>query len=505
MDGQSTSPARAAVDVIAITTRDDFLLELGQALGGQASVTPVESVAQALEQLAQAKKRPQILAVDSRDSEDVRSAVDTLNTQAPQAAILIFAEGHDESDVAAKLKGSQVFAVLCVPVDIPKTSAVFEGAVTEVKSKQTAPRSAVVLKPTIVVEAVASAAPEPIRPEPRDGGEGKFNLRAAGGVALAVLAAVTVWFLTRGGGTHPEAAAVKTIASPTPTAAEKAPAIETSVVKGKVDELLEKAREAMRERRYTEPSGDNALLYYRSAAYADSANGEALDGLNRVASVLIARFEEAMSANQHEEASLTLAQLKSAVPNDARLEELQTRLNKLHADAQRAEQEEARQKRLAEQQAAREAAAVEQKKLRETKAAAAEAERQAQLAREKEQQEKLKQEQAAKAAEAAKMPAKAASPQRSAGSLQRNLKRKRYVAPDYPQDLFAKGIGGVVTVAFTVNVKGEPTDVTVESSDPANVFDRAATDAVKRWRYEPLLIDGVPTEIPMRLAIRFAP
>jgi len=31
------------VDVTAITTRDDFLLELGEALGGQASVRPVDS------------------------------------------------------------------------------------------------------------------------------------------------------------------------------------------------------------------------------------------------------------------------------------------------------------------------------------------------------------------------------------------------------------------------------------------------------------------------------
>ena len=41
-------------------------------------------------------------------------------------------------------------------------------------------------------------------------------------------------------------------------------------MQGTVDELLEKARLAMRERRYTEPNGDNALLYYRSAADADA-------------------------------------------------------------------------------------------------------------------------------------------------------------------------------------------------------------------------------------------
>ena len=57
-------------------------------------------------------------------------------------------------------------------------------------------------------------------------------------------------------------------------------------MQGKVDELLEKARLAMHERRFTEPAGDNALLYYRSAAAADASNGEAHDGLQRVAGVL---------------------------------------------------------------------------------------------------------------------------------------------------------------------------------------------------------------------------
>jgi len=68
------------------------------------------------------------------------------------------------------------------------------------------------------------------------------------------------------------------------------PVVETSLIKGKVDELLEKARLAMRERRYSEPVGDNALLYYRSAAASDPSNGEAVDGLQRVAGVLAARL-----------------------------------------------------------------------------------------------------------------------------------------------------------------------------------------------------------------------
>ena len=75
------------------------------------------------------------------------------------------------------------------------------------------------------------------------------------------------------------------------------------LVKGSVDELLEKARAAMRERHYTEPASDNALVYYRSAQAANGASAEALDGLARVASVLVSRFEDALSAGRLDEAA----------------------------------------------------------------------------------------------------------------------------------------------------------------------------------------------------------
>jgi protein TonB len=98
------------------------------------------------------------------------------------------------------------------------------------------------------------------------------------------------------------------------------------LVAGTVDELLEKARGAMRERRYTEPNNDNALLYYRSAAKADPSNGEATDGLKRVAAVLSARFDEALTAGRYDEAALALAHLKAATPEDQRVTQLDGKL-----------------------------------------------------------------------------------------------------------------------------------------------------------------------------------
>ena len=82
----------------------------------------------------------------------------------------------------------------------------------------------------------------------------------------------------------------------------------------------------MHERRYTEPSGDNALLYFRSAAAADASNGEARDGLQRVATVLAGRLDEALTAQRFEEAALTLANFRAAAPADPRVGSFTQRL-----------------------------------------------------------------------------------------------------------------------------------------------------------------------------------
>ena len=49
----SGAPAtQPTADITALTTHDEFLLELGQTLGGQAAVRPVDSLEGALQSLA---------------------------------------------------------------------------------------------------------------------------------------------------------------------------------------------------------------------------------------------------------------------------------------------------------------------------------------------------------------------------------------------------------------------------------------------------------------------
>jgi TonB family protein len=505
----------------------------------------------------------------------------------------------------------------------------------------------------------------------------------AGIAAAVVLAAAAAWYFMRGSSAPtaavPQSAPEKTAPAATTPPAESAPATEsapsapvadTAILNGKVDELLEKARLAMHERRFTEPAGDNALLYYRSAAAADATNAEARDGLQRVAAVLFSRFDEAMKGGSLDEAAQTLASFKAAAPNDPRIGALEQRLYgaeiaKALADGnleraasyvQRAQsaalpaeqiarwradivrhQEDAKLQRLATlvedriregrlvdgddsargylqqlqaaattspatQRASRDLVGAELRKAREAalarngaeqdrwltearaagaksadisayqrdlvsaqkKAAQAENERLGQLARERLREGRLTDpaqdsaagylaqlqtadpnnpgladaghELAGKLLERARASVLAGRPadtdlalarrwgadprdvsavqqlqgqpkQRGAAvdpaSLAANLKRVRAPAPDYPESALNQRITGSVVLEYTVDTRGETRDIHVVEASPPGVFDQAAMNAVRHWRYVPMVVNGSAIDVPVRTRVRF--
>ena len=53
-------------------------------------------------------------------------------------------------------------------------------------------------------------------------------------------------------------------------------------------------------------------------------------------------------------------------------------------------------------------------------------------------------------------------------------------------------ISGSVVVQYTVDARGETRDVRVVEATPPGVFDKAAINAVRHWRYAPTLVNGTP-------------
>jgi periplasmic protein TonB len=87
--------------------------------------------------------------------------------------------------------------------------------------------------------------------------------------------------------------------------------------------------------------------------------------------------------------------------------------------------------------------------------------------------------------------------------LAQNLKRLKYVPPEFPSKALAQRVSGSVTIEYIVDTNGDPRDVRVVEATPPGVFDHAAITAVKHWHYEPVVANGAPVEVPVRTAIRF--
>lgn len=72
------------------------------------------------------------------------------------------------------------------------------------------------------------------------------------------------------------------------------------------------------------------------------------------------------------------------------------------------------------------------------------------------------------------------------------LKVKRGPPPAYPRRELAKGIEGEVVLRVLVDASGMPQTIEVIGGTRNRNFERAAMNAIKRWRFQPHTVDGVP-------------
>ncbi|HEY0969023.1 MAG TPA: energy transducer TonB [Opitutaceae bacterium] len=78
----------------------------------------------------------------------------------------------------------------------------------------------------------------------------------------------------------------------------------------------------------------------------------------------------------------------------------------------------------------------------------------------------------------------------------------RTVAPEFPTEMRAQRVSGVVTVSVQIDESGNVTDSSVEkSSNPA--FDPAAVAAVRKWKFKPAKKDGAAVAIRVSIPVKF--
>ena len=75
--------------------------------------------------------------------------------------------------------------------------------------------------------------------------------------------------------------------------------------------------------------------------------------------------------------------------------------------------------------------------------------------------------------------------------------------PRYPAEAARRRESGTVRVRVDVGPDGIPTSSSIVESSQSRALDKAALDAVRRWRFQPAVVDGHPTVGSVVVPIEF--
>ena len=299
-----------------------------------------------------------------------------------------------------------------------------------------------------------------------------------------------------------------------PAAGQVAPApTPESVVSASVsamapDQLRSEASKAYGENRLYAPAGNNAMEYYLALRDKAPADAGASSALTDLLPMTVIATEQGIAREDYVEAKRLAALIEKADAQHPALARLKTAITSSETAAlQRAET----QKLTAEEEAKRQAELLKQREEDQRKqqeqarqqaaataaqpAAAQPATAQSNAAAEAERQraaEAERQRAAAAAAEQQRQAAAAAQPaaQPSRPAASSELRAIAQPGPRYPQAAQRAGATGSVQVEFTVASDGSVGNVRVVGSDAPRLyqreFEREATAAVKRWRFQPV-------------------
>ncbi|WP_426688371.1 energy transducer TonB [Rhodanobacter ginsengiterrae] len=321
-------------------------------------------------------------------------------------------------------------------------------------------------------------------------------------IAIVVLLAVGAWFLIikphqelvlADSGGHPS--------TPVSTATRAAPP-PANVAEMDLNQLLSEARSAMNEQRYLAPAGNNAFEFYLRVLEKDPGNQVASDALRETFPFAANSAEQAINSRDFVDAQRQIDLLAKADPANFTLTILRSKL-----DAQRktldkqqqlaVDQEKAAQ--LAAQKAAADKAAADQ--LAEQQKALAAEQQKAQQSRSA-QQPQAQQASTNNPADSTGAATTGGGQSASAGATAAAVLVKGAPAR-YPTAAMRTRQEGWVVVTFTVDPDGKTSDVKVLESQPRHVFDRAAIDAVERYRFTPAMKDGTAVSSVKQQRIEF--
>jgi protein TonB len=91
----------------------------------------------------------------------------------------------------------------------------------------------------------------------------------------------------------------------------------------------------------------------------------------------------------------------------------------------------------------------------------------------------------------------------SAASVDEPPQPLSQVPPRWPEAARRRGLSGSVTLSLLIGVDGAIQEVSVLESQPPGVFDAAATEAVRQWRFSPGQYEGRPVSVRVTQPVVF--
>lgn len=295
---QSAVPA--ITNVLLLTSDDDLWIHLKDLAGASYNVQQADSIEQTIESWPAGQSG--VFVWDIRSESQVNRGLVKLQHHSASLVPMVIDKDPVSDVVAALVRQRAIVGRLSLPLTDAHVSAALEATRDEANTRAT----------------LFGAQPS----GSSSGSSGKTTSKLVG-LAIAALVLIVsgaFWWLSRPAQTitATPAAGASTPAAPA-AATPAATAAGHDAQAGQVEPFLAKARAAMRAKRYDEPDNDCALSYYKNVLVFDSTNGEARQGLDRIAEVLLMRAETAFEQRNYDNALRSIETARSIRPGHPRL------------------------------------------------------------------------------------------------------------------------------------------------------------------------------------------
>jgi protein TonB len=88
-------------------------------------------------------------------------------------------------------------------------------------------------------------------------------------------------------------------------------------------------------------------------------------------------------------------------------------------------------------------------------------------------------------------------------AVERAARVSQRTEPQYPSSAREKNVSGYVVLEILVSAGGVPEEIRVLQAEPPGVFDAAAREAVRTWRFEPAMASGQAVASWLKQKMRF--